>query len=243
MDFDDFGAGGDDAEFVPEENPFDLDGAGGTSDNALALNEAAAVPSSANATSTALEITDDYIYPSVSLKNMICSAHLKTEIDLRLINIKCRNVEWNPRRVNAALIRLYDPKLTCTLYANGKVTICGATNVDDAKMGAKIVTRLAQKAGHPEAKCASFKIETIMCSAACGFPVRLENLAKDHNRYCNYEPETFCGLVYRYQLTSELKASILVFVSGRLIITGCKSREAAEGVFRNLYALLYQYRA
>eukprot|EP01053_Blabericola_migrator_P001465 Blabericola_migrator_1__1464@NODE_1387_length_4641_cov_160_569961_g928_i0_p3_GENE_NODE_1387_length_4641_cov_160_569961_g928_i0NODE_1387_length_4641_cov_160_569961_g928_i0_p3_ORF_typecomplete_len238_score45_62TBP/PF00352_21/1_2e22TBP/PF00352_21/4_1e19DUF3378/PF11858_8/1_5DUF3378/PF11858_8/1_2e02DUF5102/PF17104_5/0_072_NODE_1387_length_4641_cov_160_569961_g928_i0239952 len=236
MDFDDYG---ENDEIVPEETDFlNFGEEGGEARN----QEAAVVPSNANATADALVITDDLEYPSVTVKNMICSIEMKTEVDLRLVTVKCRNVEWNPRRINAAIIRLQKPKLTCMLFSSGKMTICGATSLEDAKLAAKLATRLVQKTGHPEAVCGSFKMETLICAAACGFPVRLENLAKDHNRYCNYEPETFCGLVYRYQVSADVKASILVFVSGKLIITGCRTLETAETVFRDLYAVLYQYR-
>lgn len=196
-----------------------------------------------NATASALEVAD-YELPPVSVKNLIAGFNTGCDLDLRLITVAARNVEYNPKKQNAAIVRLQAPyRATCMIFPSGRVSVTGIKVPEDAKKVAKIVCRLIQRAGHPDATFRRFKIESLVCSAACGFPVRLENLAQDHGRFATYEPEIFCGLVYRYQISQSVKASILVFVSGKIIITGCKKPSEADDVFKNLYAVLYQYRA
>lgn len=195
-----------------------------------------------NATATALESLD-YELPPVGVNNLIAGVKLGCEIDLRLVTIAARNIEYNPKKMNAAILRLQRPKVTCLIFQNGRISVCGATTISDARRGAKIAAKVCKKAGHPDARFINFKVETLICSASCGFPVRLENLARDHAKYCNYEPEIFCGLVYRYNPEPSLSASVLIFVSGKLVITGCRKTQDADKVYRDLYALLYQYRA
>lgn len=49
------------------------------------------------------------------------------------------------------------------------------------------------------------------------FPIDLEKIANCHIQYCSYEPEVFPGLIYRLL---EPKLVILIFVSGKIVLTG-----------------------
>lgn len=84
-----------------------------------------------------------------------------------------------------------------------------------------------------------------MASGDVGRPIRLEGVADKHGKHCSvratpaarvpvgspthrsrpaqYEPELFPGLIYRMQ---DPRVVILVFVSGKLVITGAKARSA-----------------
>ncbi|KAL8454931.1 hypothetical protein Emag_001297 [Eimeria magna] len=78
--------------------------------------------------------------------------------------------------------------------------------------------------GASSIRLTQFAVENIVATADCGLPVRLEGLAFDHKEFCSYEPELFAGLVYRYSPTPSLKAVLLIFVSGKVVITGMRSR-------------------
>ncbi|KAL8275803.1 hypothetical protein Esti_000366 [Eimeria stiedai] len=86
-----------------------------------------------------------------------------------------------------------------------------------------------------------FAVENIVATADCGLPVRLEGLAFDHKEFCSYEPELFAGLVYRYSPTPSLKAVLLIFVSGKVVITGCKSASEVQEVYSSFYPVLLKY--
>ncbi len=73
--------------------------------------------------------------------------------------------------------------------------------------------RLIQRIGYPEAKFSKYKVESLVGSADCRFPIRLESMALENGKACSYEPELFPGLTYRM---AEPKVSILVFVSGKV---------------------------
>jgi transcription initiation factor TFIID TATA-box-binding protein len=55
-----------------------------------------------------------------------------------------------------------------------------------------------------------------------GFPIRLEGIVFQHARFSSYEPELFPGLIYR--MVSP-KIVLLIFVSGKLVLTGGKTRK------------------
>ncbi|XP_066320792.1 TATA-box-binding protein-like [Miscanthus floridulus] len=67
-----------------------------------------------------------------------------------------------------------------------------------------------------------FKIQSIVGSCDVKFPIRLEGLALSSGTFANYEPEIFPGLVC-YMV--EPKIVILVFVSGKIILTRAKASD------------------
>ncbi len=53
-----------------------------------------------------------------------------------------------------------------------------------------------------------------------------------------YEPELFPGLIYRMVAP---KVVLLIFVSGKVVITGAKSREQLYEAFDKMHPVLLQF--
>ena len=71
------------------------------------------------------------------------------------------------------------------------------------------------------------------------FPIRLEGLAWSHVHFAQYEPELFPGLIYRMVVP---KIVLLIFVSGKIVLTGGKKREDIYQAFENIYPVLTEFR-
>ncbi|EUD68186.1 TATA-box-binding protein [Plasmodium inui San Antonio 1] len=179
----------------------------------------------------------------VKIHNIIASANLSLDIDLRLVAISIRNAEYNPSKINTLIVRLNKPKCTVLIFKSGRLMLTGTKSKADAIYGCKKIGKIIKLVTNECVKLEGFNIENIIASADCNMPIRLEMLAHDHKEYCNYEPELFAGLVYRYKPTSKLKSVILIFVSGKIIITGCKSVQKLYTVFDDIYNVLLQYRS
>lgn len=180
---------------------------------------------------------------SVNIHNIISSASVDIEVDLKLMAVSIRNAEYNPKKVNTLIIRIKKPNCTALIFRNGRIMLTGTKNAKDSLYGCKKIAKLIKRITNTNIKLKNFKIENIIASASCNIPVRLESLAQDHKGYCNYEPELFAGLVYRYKPSTKLKAVILIFVSGKIIITGCKSEKMLYLVFQDIYNVLVQYKS
>jgi hypothetical protein len=63
----------------------------------------------------------------------------------------------------------------------------------------------------------SFKIQNMVATGDCGFPIRLEGIAHEHSKFSSYEPELFPGLIYRVETP---RIVLLIFVSGKIVVTG-----------------------
>ena len=83
-----------------------------------------------------------------------------------------------------------------------------------------------------------FKIQNMVGSCDVKFPIRLEGLAWSHGHFAQYEPELFPGLIYRMQLP---KIVLLIFVSGKIVLTGGKRREDIYQAFENIYPVLTEF--
>ncbi|CAG9475088.1 TATA-box binding protein, putative [Plasmodium vivax] len=201
--------------------------------------------SDADEVSSAKQAKNTLVHQNIRVKihNIIASANLCVDIDLRLVAISIRNAEYNPSKINTLIVRLNKPKCTALIFKNGRIMLTGTKTKADAIYGCKKIGKIIKLVTNESVKLEGFNIENIIASADCNMPVRLEMLAHDHKEYCNYEPELFAGLVYRYKPTSKLKSVILIFVSGKIIITGCKSVQKLYTVFDDIYNVLLQYRS
>jgi len=82
-------------------------------------------------------------------------------------------------------------------------------------------------------------VQNIVGSADVKFPIRLEGLAYQHGNFSSYEPELFPGLIYRMVRP---KVVLLIFVSGKVVLTGAKSVEDIQTAFNNIYPVLRQFK-
>ena len=96
--------------------------------------------------------------------------------------------------------------------------ICLSPGEEQSRLAARKYARIIQKLGF-NAKFSEFKIQNIVGSCDIKFPIRLEGLAYAHGHYSSYEPELFPGLIYRMV---KPKIVLLIFVSGKIVLTGAK---------------------
>src|SRR5271156_95713 len=131
-------------------------------------------------------------------------------------------------------MRIRDPKTTALIFASGKMVVTGAKSEDDSKLASRKYARIIQKLGF-NAKFTDFKIQNIVGSCDIRFPIRLEGLASKHHHFSSYEPELFPGLIYRM---IKPKIVLLIFVSGKIVLTGAKVREEIYQAFEQIYPTL-----
>ncbi|GBE60022.1 TATA-box binding protein [Babesia ovata] len=218
-------------------------------DNALALLDASACVKSGDV----LDKVTQYSYylrssfdPACSdapvIQNIVASAHVGCEVDLREIAISTRNAEYNPRKFNALITRMRNPRCTGLVFRTGRVMVTGCKTVESSLLGAKRMAKMIRRELGGELHFKDFKIENIVASFSCNVPIRLERLYEEHKLFCNYEPELFAGLVYRFALPDGNEAVLLVFVSGNVIITGCRSPMEIEMIHTHMSPLLREFK-
>jgi len=173
-----------------------------------------------------------------TLQNIVSTVNLDCKLDLKAIALQARNAEYNPKRFAAVIMRIREPKTTALIFASGKMVCTGAKSEQQSKLAARKYARIIQKLGFP-AHFKDFKIQNIVGSCDVKFPIRLEGLAYSHGAFSSYEPELFPGLIYRMK---QPKIVLLIFVSGKIVLTGAKVRDETYTAFENIYPVLTEFR-
>ncbi|XP_042479811.1 TATA-box-binding protein-like [Macadamia integrifolia] len=144
-----------------------------------------------------------------------------------------------PRPMPQILLKTLDERLPAVCEAFVVLMVCtGAKSEQESKLAARKYARIIQKLGFP-AKFKDFKIQNIVGSCDVKFPIRLEGLAYSHGAFSSYEPELFPGLIYRMK---QPKIVLLIFVSGKIVLTGAKVRDETYTAFENIYPVLTEFR-
>uniref|UniRef100_T1IML0 TATA-box-binding protein n=1 Tax=Strigamia maritima TaxID=126957 RepID=T1IML0_STRMM len=172
------------------------------------------------------------------LQNIVSTVNLGCKLDLKKIALHARNAEYNPKRFAAVIMRIREPRTTALIFSSGKMVCTGAKSEEQSRLAARKYARIVQKLGF-EAKFLDFKIQNMVGSCDVKFPIRLEGLVLAHNQFSSYEPELFPGLIYRMV---KPRIVLLIFVSGKVVLTGAKVRSEIYEAFDNIYPILKSFK-
>ena len=163
---------------------------------------------------------------SIKIENVVASTKLAEEFDLTVIESEFEGAEYNKQKFPGLVYRVLDPKAAFLVFTSGKVVCTGAKNVADVhtvigNMAKKLngigITTIENPQITVQNIVASADLHTILNLNAIAIGLGLENI--------EYEPEQFPGLVYRIDVP---KVVVLIFSSGKLVVTGGKSPEDCE---------------
>ena len=172
------------------------------------------------------------------LQNIVSTANFKCILDLREIALKAKNAEYNPRRFAAVIMRIKEPKTTALIFSSGKMVCTGARTEEESRQASRIYAKIILKLGFPVKFC-EFTVQNIVASCDVKFPIRLEGLANTFLKFCSYEPEMFPGLIFHML---EPKIVLLIFVSGKIVLTGAKKREDIYRAYQKIIPILNQFK-
>ncbi|KAI3884828.1 hypothetical protein MKX03_009918 [Papaver bracteatum] len=187
-----------------------------------------------------MELIDANNHPSgivPTIQNIVSTVNLDCKLNLREIAMRARNAEYNPKRFSAVTIRLKYPKTTGLIFESGKIVCTGAKTEAQSKLAARKYARMIQKLGFP-AKFKNFKIQNIVTSCDVNFLIKLDAFQYSNGGKFSNDPQIFPNrMVFKMK---QPEITILIFVSGKIVITGAKERGDAYNAFEHIYPLLRQ---
>ncbi|MBA7516797.1 hypothetical protein ES705_08845 [subsurface metagenome] len=166
------------------------------------------------------------IKPEIKVENVVANARIADSLDLEYIESKLEDAVFTKKKFPGLVYRTKDPKSAFLIFRSGKVVCTGSKTKEGVRV---VMDKLASDlrnlgidvVEHPE-----FKVQNIVASANLGRELNLGAIVVGLElEGMEYEPEVFPGLVYRIK---EPKSAILIFSSGRLVITGGKTVEDCE---------------
>jgi transcription initiation factor TFIID TATA-box-binding protein len=172
------------------------------------------------------------------IHNVVSTIDVGCPLNLQTVAIGARNAEYNPKRFSGVILRIRDPKTTALIFSTGKIICAGAKSESDAILAMKKFVFILKKLGFQQAKLNDFHVRNVVGCSDVRFPIQLELFAATYPDYCCYEPELFPGLVFRML---NPRVSAIVFVSGKVVFTGGRTRDDLKEAFLNIYPILVEF--
>ncbi len=177
---------------------------------------------------------EGYPKPEYRIENIVATVILQHPLDLNLIEARIPEVEYNPDQFPGLVYRMQNPKVTALIFKSGKMVVTGTKSVNQLVYAVKrILKSLIDKGidirGRPQ-----IQLQNIVASANLHVIIDLERAAQELERSM-YEPEQFPGLIYRM---NKPRVVLLIFSSGKMVITGAKREHEVEEAVKTIYGIL-----
>jgi len=158
---------------------------------------------------------------SFKIENVVSTTKLSDHFDLNNIKPKLDGAEYNTQKFPGLIYKINEPKAVFLLFNSGKVVCTGCKSIENAKNAFDKLYRKLMEIEVDINSSYEVSVQNIVASAGLGSVLNLNTIAIGLGlENIEYEPEQFPGLVYRVDTP---KVVILLFGSGKLVITGGKS--------------------
>ena len=167
----------------------------------------------------------------VEIVNVVASGSLGVELDLNAIAQELpQMIDYDPDKYPGAYFRFDESRPLITPYRTGKYIITGAGSKEEADTTRSEFLQLLES--HSILSIVEdewYRVQNYVCMADIGRSLNLSALAIGLGlEVTEYEPEQFPGMVYR---PPEHECVLLIFGSGKVVMTGAPAIIAAEDAF------------
>lgn len=176
----------------------------------------------------------------ITIVNVVGSGAVSSEFDLEELSSEIgTEAEYDPENYPGMYLR-FEGKPTVTVYRTGKFIIYGADNIDETYATRDfLLSQLADLGAIESPDDTGFSIQNVVCTGKLESEQNLNavaiQLGLDRSEY---EPEQFPGVIYRPESG---ECVILIFGSGKVVITGGRNKETAERAFNDLKEQVKQF--
>ncbi len=170
--------------------------------------------------------------PTYNVVNIVASVRFEIDklVDLNLIAMSNKNIEYNPDTFPGLILRLQKPKSTILVFSTGKLVLTGLKKEKDVKPITQKVIKIIERSGAVIKSEPEIKIQNIVASGDLNLKLNLDLMSISLERAL-YEPEVFPGLIYRMK---DPKVVFLIFASGKIVCVGAKSEDDVKVAVQNL---------
>ncbi|MGC8996889.1 MAG: TATA-box-binding protein [Fervidicoccaceae archaeon] len=174
--------------------------------------------------------------PTYKIENIVATVTIDQTLDLHEIERRVPRVEYNPDQFPGLVFRLDRPKITALIFKSGKMVVTGSKSTSELINSVRRIIRTFANHGINISHQAKVQIQNIVASGNLNIGVNLEEAAYKLENVM-YEPEQFPGLIYRM---TDPYVVLLIFSSGKMVITGAKREEEVEMAVKNIYNTLLE---
>ena len=191
-------------------------------------------------------------YPQTRIVNVVSMFYVGCPLNLRKIALTYKNSEYNPKRINAVIMRIKKPKTVALIFYTGRIICTGAKTEEESEEAARLFAKILKKYIEPKVKFCDFKIINIVSTCDIKNQLNLTKLSahiaykfssnqtnKDDKNIVSYAPEIFPGLIYRM---CKPEITLLIFASGKVNFVGVKDRKDIPEALKKIYPVLLNHK-
>lgn len=171
----------------------------------------------------------------VEIVNIVSSGALGVELNLEKLatDIGGPAARYDPGKYPGLYLRFEDNAPLITVYRTGKYIITGADSEEEScSLRERFFALLSNMGVIEQSADKWFSIQNYVCTGELGETQNLNALTIDLGlEKSEYEPEQFPGLIYRPDTRD---CVVLIFATGKAVITGAKELETAKRAFEEL---------
>jgi transcription initiation factor TFIID TATA-box-binding protein len=176
----------------------------------------------------------DLVISRSRIVSMVTIAHLGQKLDLREI-ASHDFISYDPSRFPAAYYKFAQPRITFAVFANGKVVSWGGSSLNIVQHNFRLLVSKLQELSLHKDRIIVPRVRMLVAEVDLGEPINIEVLASFLSD-CIYEPEQFPGVIWR--LPNHVV--VLIFSSGKCMITGVASEKSLEELYKLLHKLRFK---
>jgi transcription initiation factor TFIID TATA-box-binding protein len=171
----------------------------------------------------------------VKIVNVVATASIGQIVDFNEL-VKCKEIIYSTTTYGGRVAYFKTEKMQgkVSIFLSGKMISVGTKSESEAFSELAFVMKYLATEGLVKKVELSPKIQNLVIVADFGHQINLEDFSEKTSAI--YEPEQFPGSILR--IKEPFKASILIFASGKTVITGLKSSENIEPVIQKMTELL-----
>jgi transcription initiation factor TFIID TATA-box-binding protein len=182
------------------------------------------------------------LIPVIKVENLVFTCLLNEILNLKhiVLKLKKKGPQYNPKRFAAVIIRSMRPKIAILIFSPGKIVCTGAKTEVQALLHINKTIDSIREIGYQRIRIVQMKVENLVGSTELPTQMNISSMADHLSSMCNYEPELFPGAILRIPAISPV--TLLVFNSGRIVLTGAKEENEALSKLQQVLHILYRFR-
>lgn len=174
-----------------------------------------------------------------SIVNVVATANLQQNVDFELI--RQYPEIFHDSDVYSGRVAYFKEKRMegkVSIFHSGKMISVGTKTEEEAHKELQMAANYLAEKGALKKVDIDSKIQNIVVVGNAHCLINLEKFSELEPKII-YEPEQFAGAIIRFQ--EPFKASILLFASGKFVITGLKIFREIEPTIKNLTEIIEKY--
>jgi transcription initiation factor TFIID TATA-box-binding protein len=170
------------------------------------------------------------------LVNVIVSAKTSSPLDINLIASTLNQIFYEPEIFSGLVYRRTRPRATIIMFSTGKISSVGTDSMEIAVETLEATVKEISNLQKQSIFLKDPKVENLAMVCDLGSKIDLKRALKVV-RGLSYNPERFSAAIYKLKM-GDRNISLLLFSSGKIVLTGAKSEDEANDILNSFESML-----